>query len=414
MVILAASLLVSPFQSATMLQRQQLVLTLAQSSKGKTSQSSILTEKMKFSGTDHMKQIHHLTIRRLSIPKLLWSDAEMELQRKNPQRKRKREDPSPENHQPSPPKRPKTSSVETELHIAAREGDVGKIIQILQRNLELIAEADWKGDLPLHEAASAGQLEAVETLTLFMMRYVEPKLSIGKANKEGNTALHLAVQKGDEKVARYLIEKEPDTSYSLNKKGISPLYLAIEARLRDVVQSILDYTSSRKPKSIMHAAIRARDRVILARMLENLRPLVNSFDEEGRTPLSYAAYIGYLDGVDCILAKFPNSAFSCDEDGSYPIHKASNKGNVEIVKRFLLLSPKTVDLLNGHGQNILHVAAMSGNTKTVSYLLKMQVIKKLICSRDKDGKTALHLATMNDHLDVISCLEDAVKCEPSL
>ncbi|GAB4837326.1 hypothetical protein Ancab_039576 [Ancistrocladus abbreviatus] len=414
MVILAASLLVSPFLSATMLQRRQLVLTLAQSSKGRTSQSSILTEKMKFSGTDHIKQIHYLTIRRLSIPKSLWSDAEMELQPKNRQWKRKRNEPSPENHQPSQPKRLKTPSEETELHIAARQGDERKIVQILDRNVELIANEDWKGDLPLHEAASAGQLKAVETLTLYARKYVKPKLSIGKANKEGNTALHLAIQNGHEKVAWYLIEKEPDTSYYLNKEGTSPLYLAIEARFQDLVQLILDYTSSRKPKSIMHAAIRARNRVILARVLEDLRPLINSFDEKGRTPLSYAAYIGYLDGVDCILAKFPNSAFSCDEDGSYPVHKASNKGHVEIIKRFLLLSPKTVDLLNGHGQNILHVAAMSGNTKMVSYLLKTQGIKKLMDSRDRDGNTALHLATMNDHLDVVSCLEDAGKCRPSL
>ncbi|GAB4837281.1 hypothetical protein Ancab_039565 [Ancistrocladus abbreviatus] len=118
---------------------------------------------------------------------------------------------------------------ETELHTAAREGHVQNILQIPHGNVDLIANEDLKGDLPPHEAASAGQKEAVITLTLFMMRYVKPKLSIGKANKEGNTALHLAIQNGHEKVAWYLTQSYPDTSYSLNKEGVSPLHLAIEA-----------------------------------------------------------------------------------------------------------------------------------------------------------------------------------------
>ncbi|GAB4837291.1 hypothetical protein Ancab_039571 [Ancistrocladus abbreviatus] len=119
---------------------------------------------------------------------------------------------------------------EIELHTAAREGHVENILQILHRNVDLIANEDSKGDLPLHEEASAGQQEAVITLTLFTKRYVKPKLSIGKANKEGNTALHLVIQNGHEKVAWYLIQSCPETSNSLNKEGVSPLHRAIEAR----------------------------------------------------------------------------------------------------------------------------------------------------------------------------------------
>ncbi|GAB4837286.1 hypothetical protein Ancab_039567 [Ancistrocladus abbreviatus] len=130
----------------------------------------------------------------------------------------------------SPVKQQKRSVEEIELHVAAREGHVKNILQILHRNVDLIANEDSKGDLPLHEAARAGRLDAVVTLTLFMTQIVKPELSIGKANMEGNTALHLAVQNGHEMTAHYLIRREPNTSFSLNKEGISPLYLAIEAR----------------------------------------------------------------------------------------------------------------------------------------------------------------------------------------
>ncbi|GAB4837347.1 hypothetical protein Ancab_039584 [Ancistrocladus abbreviatus] len=188
----------------------------------------------------------------------------------------------------SPVKQQERSVEETELRIAASAGHVEDILQILHRNIDLLANADSNGDLPLHEAARAGQLEAVMTLTLLMTRYGKPELSIGKANKEGNTALHLALQNGHEKVAWYLIRLKPETSHSLNEEGISPLYLAIEARFQDLVRYILIKISSRKcldqtsPRnSIVHAAIRAQDN----------------------------AYIGYLDGVIFILDKYPESAF---------------------------------------------------------------------------------------------------------
>ncbi|GAB4837358.1 hypothetical protein Ancab_039587 [Ancistrocladus abbreviatus] len=167
---------------------------------------------------------------------------------------------------PSPVKQQESSVEETELHIAASAGHVQNILQILHRNVDLIAGEDSKGDLPLHEAARAGQLEAVITLTLFMKRYVKPQLSIGMANKEGNTALHLAIQNGHEKVAWYLTRSLPETSQSLNMERISPLYLAIEARFQDLVRYMLskisfgNYLDRTLPnKSIVHAAIQAQD-----------------------------------------------------------------------------------------------------------------------------------------------------------
>ncbi|GAB4837283.1 hypothetical protein Ancab_039566 [Ancistrocladus abbreviatus] len=363
---------------------------------------------------DFKDQVHyvraHVRVRRSAT-----MDIEMGLQR----RRDEHTVPRLEIRLPSPVKQQERSVEETELHVAAREGHVEIILQILRRNVELIANENSKGDLPLHEAARAGRLDAVVTLTLFMMQFVKPELPIGKANMKGNTALHLAVQNGHQKTAYCLIQWKPETSYSSNKEGISPLYLAIEARFQDLVRYMLFKISSRNyvdqpspKKSVLHAAIRAQDNVILKTLLKKLHPMVNSFDEQGQTPLSYSAYIGYLDGVIFILDKFPRSAFICDKDGSYPIHKASGRGYVEIVEQFLLRIPETIGLLNGHDQNILHVAAMSGSIEVVSYLLKMQGIKKLMDMRDRDGNTALDLATMNDHLEVVSCLEDVGKCLP--
>ncbi|GAB4837293.1 hypothetical protein Ancab_039573 [Ancistrocladus abbreviatus] len=204
-------------------------------------------------------QVHYI---RTAEGRASYSDIEMELQRA-----RERKVPSLEIYRPSLVKQQERSVEETELHIAASAGHYENIIQILHRNLDLIASRDSKGDLPLHAAARAGQKQAVMTLTLFMTKIVKPELSIGMANKEGNTALHLAIENGNKEVAWYLILSCPETSQSLNKEGISPLYLAIKTRFRDLVRrmlfefSFINYLDQPSPKkSIVHIAIRVQDR----------------------------------------------------------------------------------------------------------------------------------------------------------
>lgn len=129
---------------------------------------------------------------------------------------------------------------------------------------------------------------------------------------------------------------------------------------------------------------------------------MDSFDSEGRNPLSYAAHIGYVKGVKLLLAKFPSIKFKRDkdEDGSFPIHHAAKEGHVKIIK---LLHP-TICLLTNRGQNILHVAADIGKWRVIAYLLKLQEFKELINTGDDDGNTPLHLAVKGFHLRTVARL----------
>jgi ankyrin repeat protein len=64
------------------------------------------------------------------------------------------------------------------------------------------------------------------------------------------------------------------------------------------------------------------------------------------------------------------------------------------------------ECINAQGQNILHVAAKSGRNCVVKYILgkKDLDLDILLNSKDKNGNTALHLASMNLHPDVIVSL----------
>lgn len=67
--------------------------------------------------------------------------------------------------------------------------------------------------------------------------------------------------------------------------------------------------------------------------------LVYLRDEDGGTPLHYAAYIGYVEGFHILLENSIDSsnqtALEGNKKGHLPIHLACERGHVEVVKYFL-------------------------------------------------------------------------------
>ncbi|GMY34708.1 protein ACCELERATED CELL DEATH 6-like isoform X2 [Fagus crenata] len=268
-----------------------------------------------------------------------------------------------------------------ELYKAVKGGKI-EYIQESAGDVErsILLETSPKLNTILHVAASSGhdQLLELEDSTVGQL---------WKQNKEGNTPLHLALINKYRKVAlktkyryhelaSFLVEKDPKVStyFRINKEGKSPLYLAAEAGDAELVNLMIKKGNSEMEmlpgdgKSIVHAAIyvafTTMKRDVLDTVLRNLPDLIKAKDDKGMTPLSYAASIGYLDGVQCLLDKSSDCAYKIDNEVFFPIHTASRKGHIQVIEFFLKEYPDLSELLNiGKGQNILHVAAMSGKAK---------------------------------------------------
>ncbi|KAA8524416.1 hypothetical protein F0562_010860 [Nyssa sinensis] len=314
----------------------------------------------------------------------------------------------------------------TVLHIAASIGHEHLVGPILNRYPDHFRSKNTKGDLPLHLAASAGHLSTVQSLISNARQFAssnsensearveEIKEVVKEANEEENTPLHLALKNHHYQVAVFLFNQNQEASCCLNKEKKSPLYLAVEAGYLELVSLMMEYIiQSDNPDerlksgtSIVHAAIGTRKRELLDKLLRCRSSLIDSVDENGRTPLSYAASIGYLDGVCCILdlKAFTEYTYNRDRDGFYPIHMASRNGHINVIQEFLRRCPDSRELLNPKGQNILHVAAENGRANAVSYMLKIPELENLINERDKDGNTALHLASKYGYPKVVSIL----------
>ncbi|CAN7138750.1 unnamed protein product [Brassica rapa subsp. narinosa] len=215
-------------------------------------------------------------------------------------------------------------------------------------------------------------------------------------NNGGNTALHLALKANHQDVALRLAEVDPRVSFVPNEERASPLYMAAEAGdVLLVARMLISPVPRYEGKSVMHAAIKSKNIEILNLLLVPIRQnLINSRDEEKRSVLSYAASIGYDEGVERLLQEFSNIAYVKDPDGFFPIHSACRRGHMGALQAILQSCPDTIELLNLQGQNVLHVAAECGKNEVVKYILKNEKYANLINQKDHKGNTPLHLATM--------------------
>ncbi|KAL6311921.1 hypothetical protein AAG906_025674 [Vitis piasezkii] len=271
------------------------------------------------------------------------------------------------------------------LHIAVRFGHHELAEYIVKECPDLIEKTNSKGDTALHIAARKKDLSFVK----FAMdscpsgsgasRDVEkaehPLLII--VNKEGNTVLHEALinRCKQEEVVEILIKADPQVAHYPNKEGKSLLFLAAEAHYFHVVEAIgkpkvekhMNINRDREAKSAVHGAILGKNKEMLEKILA--LKIVHQRDEHGMTPLHYAASIGYLEGVQTLLAKDQSNfdRYHRDDEGFLPIHVASMRGYVDIVKELLQVSSDSIELLSKHGENILHVAAKYGKDNVVDF-----------------------------------------------
>jgi ankyrin repeat protein len=165
---------------------------------------------------------------------------------------------------------------------------------------------------------------------------------------------------------------------------------------------------------------------ILEEIFNEKRELFNIRDIKGKTPLHFAVSTRYVEGTRFLLEKFRQSFLGRSTKGDLPIHIACKKGHFEIVKMLLeqqLKEEKWNDLtecitecINAQRQNILHVAAKSGRSSMVKCILgqKNLDVDILLNSKDKNGNTALHLASMNLHPGVIVSLTSKAEVDVKL
>jgi len=129
---------------------------------------------------------------------------------------------------------------------------------------------------------------------------------------------------------------------------------------------------------------------------------VDATDSNGCTALFYAVTLGHCRDAEVLLkaGAQPNRR---DNRGRTPAHCAAAKGMLTSLKS-LQAQGADLWLANGRGDYPLHEAVQSGNRDLIVWLLKQR--PDSVNSFNQDGRTLLHLAALNNQIEICKVIMD--------
>ncbi|XP_065074384.1 transient receptor potential cation channel subfamily A member 1 isoform X2 [Ochlerotatus camptorhynchus] len=329
------------------------------------------------------------------------------------------------------------------LHSAVHGGDI-KAVELCLKSGAKISTQQHDLSTPVHLAAAQGAIDIVKLM--FLMQPQEKRISLNCTDIQKMTPLHCAAMFDHPEIVEYLVQEGGDIN-ALDKENRSPLLLsASRGGWRTVMILIrLGANISLKDvncRNVLHLVIMNGGRldefakeVSCTQSEIYLLQLLNEKDDTGCSPLHYASREGHIRSLEnlirlgaCINLKNNNNESplhfaarygryntvrqlldsekgtfiinESDGEGLTPLHIASKEGHTRVVQ--LLLNRGALLHRDHNGRNPLHLAAMSGYTQTIELL--HSVHSHLLDQVDKDGNTALHLATMENKPNAVVLL----------
>ncbi|XP_034397037.1 ankyrin repeat and death domain-containing protein 1B isoform X2 [Cyclopterus lumpus] len=250
------------------------------------------------------------------------------------------------------------------LHCAAINNHTD-IFEYIINDLQMkeLDNDDKSGQRPFSLAAEHGCVQMMDILTL------PYDMATMKANKSGDTPLHLAAKNGHSDAVKSLLQIF-DTRDEVNKNSETALYLAAEKGHEECVLMLLEADCD--PNILTTAKCSA------------LHPV----SERGDTPL-VQLLLDYKAHMD-----FQNQQLEA------PIHLAVKNSHIPVIHS-LLTAGCNINVADKRSQTAMHLAAELARIEVVEMLLKARLDLSL---RDRQGKTALGVAVRADEVIVVDMI----------
>ncbi|KAI1284962.1 E3 ubiquitin-protein ligase MIB1 [Halotydeus destructor] len=139
---------------------------------------------------------------------------------------------------------------------------------------------------------------------------------------------------------------------------------------------------------------------------------LNARNKRRQTPLHIAVNKGHVGVVKALLELGCHPSLQ-DSEGDTPLHDAISKKRDDILS-LLLDHNADISVTNNTGFNALHSAALRGNPSAMKILLSKLSRAWIVDEKKDDGYTALHLAALNNHLEVAELLVQCGKANLDL
>lgn len=263
------------------------------------------------------------------------------------------------------------SSLASQVHAAAINGDKGILHKLIIGNSALKDKEDQFGRTPLMYCVLADRLDCADTL-------LKAGANVNKTDHSQRTALHLAAQKGNYRFMKLLLTRRANWMQK-DLEEMTPLHLT---------------TRHKSPKC-------------LALLLKFMAPgEVDTQDKNKQTALHWSAYYNNPEHVK-LLIKHDSNIGIPDVEGKIPLHWAANHKDPSAVHtvRCILDAAPTESLLNWQdyeGRTPLHFAVADGNVTVVDVLTSYESCN--ITSYDNLFRTPLHWAALLGHAQIVHLL----------
>ncbi|KAI9196126.1 hypothetical protein LWI28_021232 [Acer negundo] len=298
------------------------------------------------------------------------------------------------------------------IHITARQPPRSRISQnmnfvreILGKCPELLWKANKKGETLLHMAARHGHADVAKYLLQECKKKPyqnDQELGIKNTrqmlqmiNEAKDTALHEAVRYNHIDLVQLLIDEDRELPYDSNIVGETPLYLAAERGYAEILKKILDICISPadhgpNSRTALHATVIRNDKGMTKLLLDN--GSIQKYDKIGWMPLHFAVETGYVEIAKLLLIKDRSTAYKADNKGRIVLHVAARHGRVNIMRELISICPGCCELVDKKGRNVLHYASKSKNRNAARLVLQNPSFRNLINEKDENGNTPFLLS----------------------
>ncbi|MCL1078118.1 hypothetical protein D5R81_09455 [Parashewanella spongiae] len=243
-----------------------------------------------------------------------------------------------------------------------RIAECGKQVGVASNKKKLLNTANGQKMYPVHIAVAGGQLLSAQFLLS------QRSIDVNKKNKEGNTALHLAVQNRNIEMVKLILESNNKVDFNIkNKQQRTVLQEAVIESDVEIVELIFEIMLINKIKANSNDTTKEfahpfdYDQVNFLYFFEKTKQHDNIMDlaiasDQPRT-------VEFLIQTSCF---FPNGN---DKDREPPLIRAVRCGSNQVLNELLRFSYLKLDC-KYLGQNVLDVAIDKNNLIAAVTLLK--------------------------------------------
>ncbi|KAG7159979.1 Transient receptor potential cation channel subfamily A member 1-like 2 [Homarus americanus] len=243
----------------------------------------------------------------------------------------------------------------------------------------------------LHVAATKKAEECME----YLLKHEEVKKELNEKDKDGYTALFIAVRKHSEKCAVLLLAAGASTSIVCQQK-LSLLHLAADNVRPTLLEKLLMIrTLDVNVKNIdnetpLHVVARGGSREGCQLLLRK-GAHIDAADKNGRTALQLSAYQGHSSVVR-LLIKYGANKRAKDDNNTTALHAAAAKGNLECCEILSDADKALYKLQDRKKRYALDIAFLKGHDKVFQFLLNILPYKN-INTMPQDLQDHLHSYT---------------------